>query len=341
MASTVSPTAALAVLADLAAAPGAGGDLLEALERHARAAAELTRASHAEIVLHDALLRRFLGAGSARVALEQPEDELARRVRERREAVTVHDLAGEEQGLAVLELRQRGVGAYLGVPVPGPAGAAGALLVFDREARRWDDADTATLRVLAGLAARAIEAHRLGADLADADRALRKLGLTDPATGVASARQFERVFAREWERAAAEGLPIALLLIEPDRLETVATRDGREVAEPLLSRAARALHGALYRVGDLVARLEGLRLAVLLPETDLGGARAIAERLRRELVAALPEIDGAPTTLSVGVAAIDTLPPEGAVAAPEALVIRARAGLERARAEGGGTVASG
>lgn len=330
----------LAELADLAAAPGSRGDLLEALERLARAAARHTRVRHAEILLEDALLRRFLGAGSARVSFEQPEDEVARRVREGGEPVAVGDLAAEEEGLAVLELRQRGVGAYLGVPVPGPRGPAGALLVFHPEARAWDEGERELLAVLAALAARAIEEHRLAADLADADRALRKLGLTDAATGVASERQFEQVFAREWRRATDEGLPIALLMLELDGLQEVAERSGREAAEPLLSRAARALHGALYRVGDLVARLDGLHLAVLLPETDLGGARAIAERLRREVVAALPTVDGAPTRLSVGLAAVDTLPPEGALQGPASLTARARTGLERARAEGGGAVAS-
>ncbi len=128
----------------------------------------------------------------------------------------------------------------------------------------------------------------------------------------------EQELLRSKRHAHAAGM----LLVRPDGIEDVSAREGPAGAH-LVLRAVAASLGRHLRTSDVSYRNGPFDLCVLLPETELGGARVAAERLRLAV--------GSETaaTISVGAA---TFP---AATSQEALLSAAREALEEARRQGG------
>ena len=145
-------------------------------------------------------------------------------------------------------------------------------------------------------------------------RELETLSYRDGLTNLPNRRMFETMFAREWGAARRSGRPLALILIDIDFFKQYNDGFGhlagddclREVAQLLLRETAR-------RSRDLVSRYGGEEFVVLLPETDVAAAQAIAEQCRSAIQEANiphPRSEAAGNvTVSLGVSSI--VPKEG------------------------------
>jgi diguanylate cyclase (GGDEF)-like protein len=159
---------------------------------------------------------------------------------------------------------------------------------------------------------------------------------TDLLTGLANQRAFDRELAEEMSRARRHRRPLALILLDLDRFQTVNDIEGQLGGDRALTEVAARIRGAL-RLEAHVARLGGDELAVLLPECDSHGGFVTAERVRKA-VGAAETAAGSQVTASVGVAALE--PGEGAVAftgGTEDLIRAADAALYAAKRMGGDT----
>ena len=121
----------------------------------------------------------------------------------------------------------------------------------------------------------------------------------DALTGIANRRALEESLAAEISRAERFHHPLAVVLLDLDRFKQTNDTHGHAAGDLLLCAVARIL-SATARQGDTVARLGGEELVVVLPETDLAGARQLAERLRTSIEAC--RVGELRTTTSVGVA---------------------------------------
>jgi diguanylate cyclase (GGDEF)-like protein len=135
---------------------------------------------------------------------------------------------------------------------------------------------------------------------------LRELSEIDELTGLRNRRFFTHHLDHEVSRYRRYGHPLTLALIDLDHFKQVNDRYGHAVGDAALRYVAeRALE--TMRESDVVARIGGDELAVLMPDTPLtGGARA-AERLRTAMESTPFEVDGSriDVTLSIGVAGIE------------------------------------
>ncbi|MBI4986906.1 MAG: diguanylate cyclase [Rhodocyclales bacterium] len=136
---------------------------------------------------------------------------------------------------------------------------------------------------------------------------LQRLTLLDPLTDIANRRRFDEYLTQEWNRAARDQAPLALLMIDVDNFKGFNDRNGHARGDQCLSAIAHAIQSALQRPADLVARYGGEEFVCVLPGTDLAGAGQLAEHIRAT-VAALAVADGSATgsghvSVSVGVAA--------------------------------------
>jgi diguanylate cyclase (GGDEF)-like protein len=187
--------------------------------------------------------------------------------------------------------------ASLGVSLRGPPEIASLVEVFDAMAARLA-ANTVHLERMVDERTRALTGAN--EQLAEANRQLRELSITDPLTGLANRRAFGDRLALEVERARRTGQPLALVLLDLDHFKRLNDTLGHLEGDAALVMAARALAEG-RRVGDLVARFGGEEFALLLPGVALADAVVVAERVRRGVEEArLP----AGCTASLGVACL-------------------------------------
>lgn len=165
---------------------------------------------------------------------------------------------------------------------------------------------------------------------------LARLAMTDSLTGLPNRRRFDEALARDCRRAARQGHPVSLLMIDADCFKGYNDRYGHQAGDGVLQRIAETLRSVSARPGDLGCRFGGEEFALILPETDAAGARLVAERLRALVEAHRMPHDGNPhgvVTVSIGVA--DTLSfghhdPARLIAAADAALYAAK-GLGRNR----------
>jgi diguanylate cyclase (GGDEF)-like protein/PAS domain S-box-containing protein len=102
----------------------------------------------------------------------------------------------------------------------------------------------------------------------------------DPLTGLVNRREFEHLVAQAVATARADGHQHALLYLDLDRFKLVNDTCGHGAGDVLLQLLARMLQTQL-READVLARLGGDELGVLLMYCPLPRARAIAEDMRQ------------------------------------------------------------
>lgn len=144
---------------------------------------------------------------------------------------------------------------------------------------------------------------------------LARLATLDGLTGIANRRSLDEALGREWRRCARAELPLSLLLIDVDRFKALNDSQGHQRGDECLRRIGTIIGTTVRRASDLAARYGGEEFVIMLPETDAGGAAAVAERVRAEVEAlALPNaaggLAGGVVTVSVGGATLWPVPGE-------------------------------
>lgn len=115
---------------------------------------------------------------------------------------------------------------------------------------------------------------------------LRALTLLDGLTGIANRRRFDEQLHQEWLRCGRRSKPLSVILGDVDFFKCYNDGYGHIQGDECLRQVAKAIAKSLHRPGDLAARYGGEEFVCILPETDLEGARAVAETIQ-EAVSAL------------------------------------------------------
>jgi diguanylate cyclase (GGDEF)-like protein len=154
----------------------------------------------------------------------------------------------------------------------------------------------------------------------------------DPLTQLYDRQAFHALLDREIHRVRLDDRPLALLMIDVDRLTTLNARIGHLAADSALSVVAERLRGVAGRK-DYACRIGGGRYAVLMPGAQTREAESVFERLRGAL-ADRPIGEAGIVSVSGGVA--ELLPTDDVAA----FIARADAALNLAKGAGRGTVVS-
>jgi diguanylate cyclase (GGDEF)-like protein len=127
-------------------------------------------------------------------------------------------------------------------------------------------------------------------------------GSVDTLTGLHNRRWIGDAFPRVVRRCRQDATPACLLMVDVDLLARINERNGLLTGDNVLRRVARCLAGSL-RPQDLLGRYGGDEFAILLPQTPLPEAQAIATRLCTAVSGAgiVVPPDNAPQTVSCGV----------------------------------------
>lgn len=171
-------------------------------------------------------------------------------------------------------------------------------------------------------------------ELSEVNRRLQQLSECDGLTGIANRRKFDAVWDAEWKRAARQGLPLAVAMIDVDHFKAYNDHYGHQAGDDCLRQVAQTLAATVQRANDLVARYGGEEFVVVLPGVTAPDALHVAQKLGAAVAACQTphaySSAAAVVTVSIGVAW--GVPEPGA--SPHDLIAAADASLYQAKRVG-------
>ncbi len=136
--------------------------------------------------------------------------------------------------------------------------------------------------------------------------AIRMESRVDPLTQLANRKHFDETISEAIRNSAQHGEPLSLLMIDIDHFKSFNDTFGHVTGDQVLRLVAISLKQSI-KGRDLAARYGGEEFAIVLPNTSLAQAVAVAEQLRRSVMAkelkkrSTGEVIGR-ITISIGVA---------------------------------------
>lgn len=109
---------------------------------------------------------------------------------------------------------------------------------------------------------------------------VRREAMTDGLTGIANRKAFDTELDRALQSAAANKGGFSLLMVDIDFFKSFNDNFGHQVGDQVLRLVARTLKDGL-KGRDFAARYGGEEFSIILPDTDLSGAVAVGNSLRK------------------------------------------------------------
>jgi two-component system cell cycle response regulator len=159
-----------------------------------------------------------------------------------------------------------------------------------------------------------------------------EMAVTDSLTGLHNRRYMESHLGALVEQAAARGKPLAALVLDIDFFKAINDTYGHDAGDDVLREFAVRVRKSIRGI-DLACRYGGEEFVIVMPETDMGVASMVAERLRRRVAGEPFPIrdsgEGIEVTISIGLAAL-----AGPHDTATAILKRADQALYRAKRDG-------
>lgn len=144
--------------------------------------------------------------------------------------------------------------------------------------------------------------------LEKANEKLRIASIMDGLTHIPNRRHFDEILQKEWERHLRKKEELSVILCDIDFFKPYNDTYGHQTGDECLKKVARTIQAAALRSGDIAARYGGEEFVLILPDTDLEGAKKVAERVRTSVeILEIPHQGSKVSphvTLSLGAAAV-------------------------------------
>lgn len=122
-------------------------------------------------------------------------------------------------------------------------------------------------------------------------RIISEVCTLDPLTGAGNRYAMDLRLTEEWERARRTGSPCSLCMLDIDHFKEVNDTHGHAVGDTVLRMISRYLKGDGRSYDDLF-RYGGEEFLICMPNTPLGDAEAVFNRLREGLAAMTIPLEG-------------------------------------------------
>jgi two-component system, cell cycle response regulator len=150
-----------------------------------------------------------------------------------------------------------------------------------------------------------VRRKRFADRLRDSVHASMELAVTDPLTGLHNRRYLDTHLVALFDEAALRARQLSILVLDIDRFKAINDAYGHAAGDEVLKEFAARIR-ANARAIDVVSRVGGEEVVVVVPDTPLDGAQAVAERIRQRVEAEPFVVQGMKriaVTVSIGVAA--------------------------------------
>jgi diguanylate cyclase len=176
------------------------------------------------------------------------------------------------------------------------------------------------------------EKEELSTRLEEANQELQRLASTDALTGLPNKRSLETAIQRDLARADRDKTWLSLVVVDVDHFKQFNDTYGHATGDVVLKGVARTLAKHL-RAGDLAGRYGGEEFLLVLPGSNMIGARIAAERVRKALEASVVETEHGPLKLTASFGGASLCGP-GCAKSRDDLFARADAALYEAKRAG-------
>jgi diguanylate cyclase (GGDEF)-like protein len=169
--------------------------------------------------------------------------------------------------------------SFISYPIIISGRKVGVLNVTDKSGgRSFDEVDLSLLEIIGPQVALALER----AEWQERATEFQLMSITDPLTALPNRRYLEERLMEELNRSRRYDYAMSFLMIDIDDFKAYNDKNGHQAGDLALQITAHCLKGAL-RSADVASRYGGEEFCILLPQTALAEAGAIADRIRHRV----------------------------------------------------------
>jgi two-component system, cell cycle response regulator len=173
----------------------------------------------------------------------------------------------------------------------------------------------------------AVRIKRLQDELRERNAQLDALSRIDGLTGLFNRRHLDEQLRSECNTARRHDQPLSILMLDIDHFKLVNDTEGHPAGDRVLQEFALRLKASV-RAACIVGRWGGEEFLVIAPQTDIGAAEMLGERIRAAIAGRPVDLGGHSIAITVSIGcAVGVTPPVD-------LVKHADAALYRSKAEG-------
>ena len=122
----------------------------------------------------------------------------------------------------------------------------------------------------------------LNTRLVELDRSLDLASRIDPMTGLTNRRHIKEMVEQEYSRAQRHNRTFSIILADIDSFNKINSTYGYNAGDDVLVEISRVFNGCV-RNEDVCARWGGEEFLILLPETSIDGALAVAQKIHESV----------------------------------------------------------
>lgn len=119
-------------------------------------------------------------------------------------------------------------------------------------------------------------------ELKRAKEKLLRMAITDELTGLVNRRYFMGRLLHEYERTKRYESVFTVLMVDLDFFKNINDTHGHQAGDSVLRNVSDSMKLSL-RLPDIIGRIGGEEFAVILPETEIGAAMIIGDRIRKRV----------------------------------------------------------
>jgi diguanylate cyclase (GGDEF)-like protein len=190
----------------------------------------------------------------------------------------VHDLEAEGVTAAPPE-RMYKTKSFISYPIIIGGRKIGVLNVTDKNGGgSYDEVDLSLLEIIGPQVAVALER----AEWQERATEFQLMSITDPLTGLPNRRYLQERLTEEVNRSKRYNYSMSFLMIDIDDFKAYNDNNGHQAGDLALQITAHCLKATL-RSADVASRYGGEEFCILLPQTSVDEAGAIADRIRHRV----------------------------------------------------------
>lgn len=246
---------------------------------------ELLLAERASLFVYDASANELFVKGASGLAVEAPDiarirvgEGIAGQVMESGQPLVIADI--EKAGFRAAD-PERGykTPSFISYPLLIGGRKIGVLNVADKiGGEPYDDVDRTLIDIIGPQIATALER----AGWQERASEFQLMSVTDPLTGLLNRRYLEERLNEELNRSRRYNYSLSFLMIDIDDFKNYNDVNGHQAGDQALQITAHVLKAEL-RLEDVACRYGGEEFCILLPQTPINEAAAIAERIRGKI----------------------------------------------------------